>query len=484
MTEQSPKAFISYSWSSPGHRDLVRSYAERLASDGVEVLLDQWDLSEGQDKYAFMEKMVTDPSVSHVIIFSDATYAQKADARKAGVGTESQIISKEVYEKVDQKKFIPVVCEKTGDGEPCLPVFLESRIWIDFSTPESLNENWEKLLRAVFGKPIYEKPALGKPPSYLVGDEGRPALPTIGKYNSLRTALLDSKPTVPFYRNDFLEAAVRYADELRIRERPQDLDNFDEKVLKDLHTLLPLRDQLTDWLLIESALPDTEKLESVLLDFLERILGLKYRPAELSSWTDAWFDAHGIFVYEMFLYAVAVLVKSDKPHHIHEILTTYYILPDSEAHRNGDVVTFDEFCTHSEMLEHRNKRLNLRRLSPIADLIKQRATRSDLIFRDIMQAELIVLLMSILSEGNRWYPHTLVYSGRAGTRFPLFVRATLHKGFQRLKVITGIGSGDELRTRFKEGCEKHGVNQWTDLVFHANISFSNCMNMDALDTIK
>jgi hypothetical protein len=277
---------------------------------------------------------------------------------------------------------------------------------------------------------------------------------------------------------------VRYADELRIRERPQDLDNFDEKVLKDLHTLLPLRDQLTDWLLIESALPDTEKLESVLLDFLERILGLKYRPAELSSWTDAWIDAHGIFVYEMFLYVVTILVKSDKPHHIHEILTTHYILPDSEAHRNRDVVTFDEFYTHSEILEHRNKRLNLRRISPIADLIKQRATRSDLTFRDIMQAELIVLLMSILSEGNRWYPHTLVYSGRGGTRFPLFVRAAQHKGFQRLKVITGIGSGDELRTRFKEGCEKHGVNRWTDLVFHADVSFWNSMNMDALDTIK
>ncbi|MHC4445649.1 MAG: SEFIR domain-containing protein [Planctomycetota bacterium] len=484
MTEKSPKAFISYSWSSPGHCDVVRTWAERLVNDGVDVLLDQWDLSEGQDKYAFMEKMVIDPSVSHVIIFSDETYAKKADKRKAGVGTESQIISREIYEKVDQKKFIPVVCEKTEDGEPCLPVFLNSRIWIDFSTAESLNENWEKLLRALYDKPIHEKPTLGKPPSYLVDDEGRPALPTVGKYNSLRTALLDSKPTVSFCRNDFLEAAIGYADKLRIRKQPDDINNFHEKVLKDLHTLLPLREQLIDWLLIETALPDTHKLESVLIEFLERILELKYKPPELDQWNDAWFDAHGIFVYEMFLYVIASLVKADQHQLVHEVLTTHYILPDSEALRNRDFETFSEFCAYSDILENKNRRLNPRRLSPIADLIKERATRSDLPFRDIMQAESLIFLMTILSENKQWYPHTLIYAGRGKARFPLFVRAAQHKGFERLKTITGIESGDELRTKFKEGYEKHEVTQMTDLVFHAHVSFNNLMNLDALDTIK
>lgn len=127
MKTKHPKVFISYSWSTPDHCDRIRSYAERLVNDGVEVVLDQWDLSEGQDKNAFMEKMVTDKSVSHVLIFSDREYSQKADNRKAGVSTESQIISQEVYNKVDQKKFIPIVCERPENGEPYLPVFLKSR---------------------------------------------------------------------------------------------------------------------------------------------------------------------------------------------------------------------------------------------------------------------------------------------------------------------------------------------------------------------
>ena len=484
MTEEPPKAFISYSWSSPGHCDAVRSWAERLVSDGVDILLDQWDLSEGQDKYAFMEKMVADPSVSHVIIFSDEAYAKKADNRKAGVGTESQIISKKIYEKVDQKKFIPVVCEKNADGEPCLPVFLESRIWIDFSTPESLNENWERLLRALFGKPIHEKPALGKPPSYLVADEGRPALPTIGKYNTLRTALLNSKASVPFCRDDFIEAAIGYADELRVRTPPEDIDNFADSVLRDIHTLLPLRDQLVDWLLIETAVTDTSRLQPVLIDFLERMLHLKYKPAELKSWEDRWFDAHRVFVYEMFLYLVASLIERRRDQEVYEVLTAYYTLPDSEACPDRDFVTFSEFWAYSQVLDNRNKRLSPRRISPVADLIKERASRSDLTFADIMQAELLVFLKAILSDAERWYPHTLVYSGRGRSRFPLFVRAAQHKGFTRLRTMTGLDSGDELRTRFKRGYSRHGVEQLSDLTFHANVSFSSILNIDALDTIR
>lgn len=356
-----PKAFISYSWSSPGHCDRIRSYAERLVNDGVDVILDQWSLSEGQDKFAFMEKMVTDPSVTRVLIFSDSQYAEKADERKSGVGTESQIISKEVYEKVDQKKFIPIVCERQENGEPRLPVYLQSRIWIDFSTPEAENENWERLLRVLFGKPIHEKPALGKPPSFLVEDPARPALPTIGKFSTLRDALLNRKPTTHLYRHDFIESAMAFADSLRVRARPE-VEHIDEKILKDLHTLLPLRDQFVDYLLLEAALQESSSLEVILTDFLEKLLALKYRPPELTSWNDGWFDAHGVFVYEMFLYLVAVLVKSDKYENIRGVLATHYILPESEAGRGRDFVAFDEFCAHSRALRYRNERLKLNRI--------------------------------------------------------------------------------------------------------------------------
>lgn len=44
-----PKVFISYSWSS---KDKARNLAERLLVDGVDVVMDIYDLKEGMEKYA------------------------------------------------------------------------------------------------------------------------------------------------------------------------------------------------------------------------------------------------------------------------------------------------------------------------------------------------------------------------------------------------------------------------------------------------
>ena len=60
-----PKIFISYSWSSDA---LVLELAQRLVSHGVDVVLDKWDLKEGQDKYAFMERCVNAVSYTHLTL--------------------------------------------------------------------------------------------------------------------------------------------------------------------------------------------------------------------------------------------------------------------------------------------------------------------------------------------------------------------------------------------------------------------------------
>ena len=104
-----PKVFISYSWSSDA---MVLELAQRLVAHGVDVVLDKWDLKEGQDKYAFMERSVNDPDITKVLIICDKKYAQKANDRTGGVGDETVIISSEIYGNMNQEKFIPVIAEK------------------------------------------------------------------------------------------------------------------------------------------------------------------------------------------------------------------------------------------------------------------------------------------------------------------------------------------------------------------------------------
>ena len=55
----------------PIQQDWVINLAERLVSDGIDVIIDKWYLKEGQDKYNFMETMVKSPDISRVLIILD-----------------------------------------------------------------------------------------------------------------------------------------------------------------------------------------------------------------------------------------------------------------------------------------------------------------------------------------------------------------------------------------------------------------------------
>ena len=473
-----PKVFISYSWSSQEHQMLIKNWAEQLIADGIEVILDVFDLKEGQDKYAFMERMVTDSSVTHVLVFSDRQYAEKANARRDGVGTESQIISKNVYEKVDQSKFIPVVCQFDENGNACLPTFLETRIWIDFSSPESANRNWEQLIRLLYGKPQYEKPSLGTAPSYLSEGPTAPASPAISKFKTLRQAVLDGKPGVSIYRQDFLRACVGYADGLRIRKSP-DLNALGESILSDCGKLKIVRNHLADWILLESSTTTPQDFTESLLELLEQLLELKSRPKEITQWNESWFGAHSLFVYETFLYIVAGLLKTSSYKTLYEIYTSHYLSLENERHGNLPFEKFDAFYGYSDVIQSALSPKGERYYSAGAELIYRQADRDDIPFSSLIEAELLTYLMKLITPETRWYPGTLHYSSYS-REFPLFLRAAQHKNFAKLATITGIDNADLLRTTVKKAIEQSDINQRSR--FDRNIWSS--MNMDNLDSIK
>ena len=88
-------------------------------------------------------------------------------------------------ERVGESKFIPIFCELFEDGSPCLPTYLKSRFATDFSSEAKVDENWETLIRALFGRPLYQKPALGAPPAYVTAPQ-EPSRPSASKFLSWR----------------------------------------------------------------------------------------------------------------------------------------------------------------------------------------------------------------------------------------------------------------------------------------------------------
>jgi len=166
-----PRMFLSYSWSSPDHEAWVLALANKLMADGVEVILDKWSLTPGQDGNVFMERMVTDPAVSKVLMICDRIYVDKADGRRGGVGTEAQIISPQLYRdhSADQTKFAAACLTLDEGGQPLVPVFYKGRIHFDFTRDVGFDVAYEQVLRWAHGRPQHVAPPLGRmPPSLAV----------------------------------------------------------------------------------------------------------------------------------------------------------------------------------------------------------------------------------------------------------------------------------------------------------------------------
>lgn len=80
-----PKVFISYSWHPEENKVRVQRLAERLMGDGVNVILDVWDLKNGQDKYVFMEQMVEDSEIKRSWLSVTKTMQIKLTVVKEGL---------------------------------------------------------------------------------------------------------------------------------------------------------------------------------------------------------------------------------------------------------------------------------------------------------------------------------------------------------------------------------------------------------------
>jgi hypothetical protein len=95
------------------------------------------------------------------LICSDK-YVKKAEEGVGGVGFERLIVTSEVVQNLDTRKFIPLVRSNPSDVK--IPRFLGPRLYIDFSGEENYAEKLEDLLREVLGAPANQKPALGTNP--------------------------------------------------------------------------------------------------------------------------------------------------------------------------------------------------------------------------------------------------------------------------------------------------------------------------------
>ena len=438
------KVFVSYSWSSPEHEEWVLDLATSLRESGVDAILDKWDLQEGQEANAFMERMVSDEEIKKVIIVCDRTYAEKSNSREGGAGTEAQIISKELYQQEDQGKFVAVVTEKDEQGHAYLPTYYASRIYIDFSDAARFSESFERLLRWIENKPIHKRPDLGKLPAYLEDGGTSISLSTSALKRRAYDAITGSKEYAYPATKEYFDL---FADEYGKFRLKGDINILEDDFLLNFESFIPYRNECLDIIRAISRYSQDDRYGDLLHEFFERLLQYIEAPEWMTSYRETDFDNFKFFAHELLLYCGTIFIAEGRHDLFNALVERQYYLENRARFGRQTLVEFTEFHQYLKSLEVRNQKLKLRRLSVAADMLKERTVNSGLKFRKIMETDFILFMRAELANFgpyNRWWPDTLVYLGFDYRSFEIFDRSQSARVFEKVQPFLGGATKTEL----------------------------------------
>jgi hypothetical protein len=195
-----PKAFISYSHDNLDHKKWVLELAMRLRNNGIDAILDQFELKPGDDVPHFMETNLA--KADKVLMICTENYVSKANHGHGGVGYEKMIITSTLLQKIDENKIIPVI-RQSGTTE--VPTFLKSKLYINFSKSDDFEYSYDELVRTIHGSPLFPKPPIGNNPfegvkKQLIEEDQKSINEVLKwaaeKYNSNRIAYHDEKMSI------------------------------------------------------------------------------------------------------------------------------------------------------------------------------------------------------------------------------------------------------------------------------------------------
>lgn len=458
MEITNPKVFVSYSWTNPEHESFVIGLAEDLVGSGVDIIIDKWNLRDGQNSISFMESMINDETIKKVLIISDKGYADKANNKAGGVGTEAQIISPEVYASATQTKFVVVTTEKDPEGHHYVPTFYKGRLYIDMTDANNYTDGFDKVLRWIYDKPVYEKPEIGKKPSFL-DETSKTSLGTSNYCARTVDAIRGGKTTVLGCFDEYLSTLAANLERIRIQK--DDTLAEDEVFLKNIESFIPERNEFINLVSLVCRFNLGAEFSKRLHTFFQDALTYYYTPESVTSFRETDYDNYKFIISELYLYTVASYLKYERFNECSNLFGKYFV-PLKARFGDSPLTSFTVINQNIGILDWRNRSRGLGRTSLHADLLKERCHGVSLTFNEINQADFLCFIKAIAITDEDyvyWYPSTLIYC-RGRHAFEIFAKATEPRYFIRIQGLLGFLTGHEFMT-FIEDLEKSDkVPRW------------------------
>ncbi|UYZ34151.1 TIR domain-containing protein [Clostridium beijerinckii] len=441
--EKRKKVFISYCWTNYNHEQWVLDLAKRLVDDNVHVILDKWDLKPGQDKYKFMESMVLDPTIDKVLMICEKGYK-----REGGVGTETQIITPELYEQISQTKYIPIVAEEgENDFSKYIPQYIKGRIAIQMSTQESYIKGYEELLRVIFDKPQYERPQFGKTPSFITNESKMTSKlyflnKTLDKYiEENRDGMIES--TI----QDFKDKLFNELDSFVILKREDLKEPYNIQLFNYIDDLKIIRDEYLTFL--ETLICNYKNFDSdIIIEMFEELY--KYTEYQGSgNYGDFMMEHFQFFMTELFIWTNVLLFKYKKYQIIKEILYTRYYI---KSRFGSDKCHFSKFRFWLNYLES-NQNSPTKYHSIMAEKIIRRSNYKNKDYRDeIIETDIILSYISKISGYDvswHWFPLTYAYK-REYSKIKIIEKMERKKYFDEIKTLFNVTTKEEMKKLIEE----------------------------------
>lgn len=82
-----------------------------------------------------------------------------------------------------------------------------------------------------------------------------------------------------------------------------------------------------------------------------------------------------------------------------------------------------------------------------------------------------------------WFPGSLIYAERWKPKFDLFLRAESKQYFEKIKILLGVNSIEELRKKFADIKAQNDLSQMRYSNAFESLPIESCLNIEKIATL-
>jgi hypothetical protein len=290
------------------------------------------------------------------------------------------------------------------------------------------------------------------------------------------------QPITPFYQ-EFLASLL--ADIEATRPDFTKFAEYDDAIVSQIVSLVPMTYRFLEASVIAAKAQNSDALKS-LYRFFGDVRKLYDVPEGFAgTFRRADFDGFKFVGYEMFVGLIASIIRYDQWALLGELLDEDLFVDKTQDGRYESFVRVSAYVASLD--EIRNKRLNLNRVSVMADMLKERFTKSELselvTHKEFLEADYFLFMRTVCHQDdvkylqNVWCPRSTVWLDRTPG---YIVRAESARYLNRMLPATGFAKSEEFISNLKA---KHVA---FEQYFRSGIVDSplRFVNLDSLGTRK